>query len=627
MRYVIAAPSYTQKSAGIRVLYELQKWLVRYGKDAMVLNFKSPYQVEADDIVVYPEIVSGNPLGARRVVRYILNHPGRIGGDKEYDRNEILIAYDGELGQYSHGVVLATPCIEEFFSNRGYERNIDCLFVGKGTNTGHSAARGCIEITYQWPANRRELAELLNRTRYFYSYDQRTALRSEAAWCGCQVRDIIGDEVIEGQSGPFDMELFKRQLEQFIQMTWYPEIDLNEEASRSIDIGLSARCRAGASGASSRTASAALRTPDAAMSTSSHTVPSATVVVPVTNGWEATFRSLLALSERSSGVRREVIVVDNGCTDDTRLALPQLENVRVIRNESDEGFARACNQAAAQAQGDVLVFLDRDAEVSPGWLERLMNHFTDPLVASAGPGERLSGAFLAVRAADYREANGLDEKDPAAAEGLLGGFLRRGRRVVLAEDVPMQVPPPAPPPEPVPPASHPPVSIVVPVRDAGATLPECLQAIEGNLRPGDEVVIADGGSEDDTLRCAFEFAARHHRIVKVVDHVGGVAGALRQGLGVASREMTLIVSPRVVMPSGFVDGTHALLSGQPTAGALAVEVPRMGICVLGRLDDLRAIATSNVNALFKQDGVDLGRALQQIGKQLAYVPAPVGRAA
>lgn len=353
-------------------------------------------------------------------------------------------------------------------------------------------------------------------------------------------------------------------------------------------------------------------------------VPSATVVVPVTNGWGATFQSLLTLAERSGGVRREVIVVDNGCSDETRLALPLLDGVRVIRNERDEGFVHACNQAAAAAQGDVLVFLDRDAEVGAGWLERLAEHFVDPRVAAACPGERLAGAFLAVRTSDYRDVQGLDEKSASAADDLLACFLRRNGRVELAEDVPIKMPAAA---APAPEPTRPPVSIVVPVRDGAATLAACLQAIEGNLRPGDEVVIADGGSEDETLRCAFEFAARHHRNVKVVDHVGGITGALRQGLCAASRELTLMVHPRVAMPSGFIDGMHALLAGHASAGALAVEVPRMGVCVLGPSNDLRAVGESNANALFKQDGVELGRALQRRGKQLAYVPAPVGRAA
>ena len=240
MRYIIAAPRYSRKSAGIVVLHELQKWLIRFGKDAMILNFKVPYEIEEDDIVVYPEIVPGNPLKARRVVRYILNEPGKLGGDREYDKNEILVAYDGTLAKYSNGIVLTTPILEEFFSNRGYERTIDCLWVGKGENTNHPITRNCIEITYQWPAKRRELAELLNRARTLYSYDDHTSLLTEAVVCGCEVKLIKNNEMVNYSGGPPNLEAFKTDLEQFINLTWYPEIN-PAEAAIEIDKQLSLR--------------------------------------------------------------------------------------------------------------------------------------------------------------------------------------------------------------------------------------------------------------------------------------------------------------------------------------------------------------------------------------------------
>jgi tetratricopeptide (TPR) repeat protein len=240
MRYIITAPNYTNKSAGIKVLYELQKWLIRFGKDAMVLNFDAPFQIADDDIVVYPEIVSGNPLKAKRVVRYLLNHPGKLGGDKEYDKDEILVAYDWELGQYSNGVVLRTPCIEDFFTNRSCERTINCFFVGKGINTNHPITKECIEISYYWPSKRRELAELLNRSMTFYTYDDRTALTFEAALCGCDIKLIKDNSIIDYTVNLPTLDDFKKQLEQFIKLTWYPEIDLNKEASESINLDLSA---------------------------------------------------------------------------------------------------------------------------------------------------------------------------------------------------------------------------------------------------------------------------------------------------------------------------------------------------------------------------------------------------
>ncbi len=85
----------------------------------------------------------------------------------------------------------------------------------------------------------------------------------------------------------------------------------------------------------------------------------------------------------------EVVVVDNASTDDTA---PMVEawagdraHARFLRNEENRGFASANNQAVAVAQGDVIVFLNNDAYLSPGAVDRLVFHLQEPGIGLVGP--------------------------------------------------------------------------------------------------------------------------------------------------------------------------------------------------------------------------------------------------
>jgi GT2 family glycosyltransferase len=95
--------------------------------------------------------------------------------------------------------------------------------------------------------------------------------------------------------------------------------------------------------------------------------------------------SVLASTERPC----ELIVVDNGSSDRTPTYIARLAernpNVRPIVNDSNRGFAAACNQGAALAAGEVLVLLNDDTAVSHGWLGRLAAHLERPRVGMVGP--------------------------------------------------------------------------------------------------------------------------------------------------------------------------------------------------------------------------------------------------
>lgn len=83
----------------------------------------------------------------------------------------------------------------------------------------------------------------------------------------------------------------------------------------------------------------------------------------------------------------EVIVVDNGSTDTTRAVVesrlgdPRLRYVY----EGTLGLSTARNRGAETAQGEILAYLDDDAEATPGWLTALDQVYRqDQRVAIAG---------------------------------------------------------------------------------------------------------------------------------------------------------------------------------------------------------------------------------------------------
>ena len=221
-RYIIYAPLYRHNSAGIRVCFELQKWLILAGYDALVIAATNGYadnQFE-DDIVIYPEVIRGNPLKARRVVRYIMNYPGKIGGDKTYAPHELLVAYNPELTSYSGGAMLQLPTTESFFYKDNTPKTRNAVYVGKRRDL-KVHPKDCDYITGSFPSTRRQVADFLRSVETLYTYDEFTILIHEAKICGCDVRYIdsngkIGD-VLHAHFSTEDA--FKRQLHDFIDMT------------------------------------------------------------------------------------------------------------------------------------------------------------------------------------------------------------------------------------------------------------------------------------------------------------------------------------------------------------------------------------------------------------------------
>jgi glycosyltransferase involved in cell wall biosynthesis len=81
--------------------------------------------------------------------------------------------------------------------------------------------------------------------------------------------------------------------------------------------------------------------------------------------------------------------------------LARVKGLRVIRNATNEGFVAACNQGAAVARGEFILFLNNDTVVQRGWLTAL--------VATIGSDARIGavGAKLVYPDGRLQEAGGI----------------------------------------------------------------------------------------------------------------------------------------------------------------------------------------------------------------------------
>ncbi|MGZ8815944.1 MAG: glycoside hydrolase family 99-like domain-containing protein [Mycobacterium sp.] len=117
------------------------------------------------------------------------------------------------------------------------------------------------------------------------------------------------------------------------------------------------------------------------------TKPDVSVIIPAFGQLKATIECLLSVAAAGSGrCTLEVIVADDASPDDTAEVLAGVPNLRIIRQARNVGFLRNCNAAAKQAQGRLLVFLNNDTQVTPGWLVAMTRVFDEePSVGAVGP--------------------------------------------------------------------------------------------------------------------------------------------------------------------------------------------------------------------------------------------------
>ena len=211
-RIIIVAPSYSSQIGGSIVLHKLCDILNELKYDAyltttkklngntdyFILNpiFNTKIATEIDtkkDIIIYPEIERGNPFQAKHVVRYILSKSHLVEieggshsstwGDKDFWLYFHNLFYDGikekNILHLIHSKV-------DSYVDLGINRNIDACFTYRKNPSPPKLyhPQDSIEINYNTPD--KELINIFNQCKRFYSYDTETYLSVLAALCGCE---------------------------------------------------------------------------------------------------------------------------------------------------------------------------------------------------------------------------------------------------------------------------------------------------------------------------------------------------------------------------------------------------------------------------------------------------------
>ena len=165
---------------------------IRY-KNIFCNYFSYIEDIDDNTVVVYPEIITGNPLNAKHVLRWILLDLGiemSLNHYENWGKKDLVYFWETKETTNKYFKQLSCPWLNNIFYNKGLDfnkRHKTCYLIKKGRlthkniNFYHDKNSICLDnIT-----SLKEKCEIFNECKYFYCYDPNTMYIIYALLCGC----------------------------------------------------------------------------------------------------------------------------------------------------------------------------------------------------------------------------------------------------------------------------------------------------------------------------------------------------------------------------------------------------------------------------------------------------------
>src|SRR6266487_1120270 len=99
--------------------------------------------------------------------------------------------------------------------------------------------------------------------------------------------------------------------------------------------------------------------------------------------WNDLVAAIRSVQQQTHPPREIIVVVDHN-PGLLKRAQEHLLDVVIVENRRTRGLSGARNSGIAEANGNIIAFLDDDAIAEPSWLEHLVVYYADPRIAGVG---------------------------------------------------------------------------------------------------------------------------------------------------------------------------------------------------------------------------------------------------